>query len=1048
MNIKSLYFALLFVPTQLMAQTNIGYTNESVARSNIFRYKSNTDQRLAMRLSAEKLQSLKGKTIKSIRLAFGSKNSTDSKATLFLTEALGGAPLREMEVTISTPNKFLEYALPSPYTITGDEKELYVGCQLNIASSYGPFSSDFSKDIKNVFFAYNEGTWNDIYGLGYGCPNIEVVLNEDANLTDVVIKPFEEDGYVKEGDDLSYTLQVQNFGSTTINSFDAIVNVGNGESKTFSFTDCSIAPHKTYNFDLKDINVSSTGRQDINVLITNVNGGADSDVSDNRVKANAYFYPNDMEKNLLVEVFTGQACSNCPNGHTALASAITQVPDAHVVEIAHHSGYKVDIFSMKEDWNLISLYNGSTYAPAIMYNRSLMGETMSPVNECYSVSEIKNYLNKANKARPYVSIAVDSKLDEASRNVNLKCKFYTHEQMPGDDLRYSIWLVQDNIVAAQGGATGDYVHNAVSRGCITEGSWGEQCSFVPGETIEIEKTFNIPEIIASTYYEKEDGKNNIAAVLKDMKIVVFVHQQSSDNVAGCQIFNSAEVALGESSHQGGFPAEKVRVLKSQTYFGDSQGFESNDVATRKLEYCYNDANNVLRKIETSKNTNEDSWQLTHYYIYDYDAPGNLTQSHSLQYGTFDYDELGWMAANDTVSYEYNDKGQLTKESHPLKYYTYEYDEADKLVKRNTWNINSISHEATNDLIETYSDFNAQGNPCSVTAVSPTGKEWNEFTGTYTYDTDGNLTAEKRYSNETPAVLMYAEYWNYVDGRLAEHILPTVFGDGAEVDNVKEVYTLVDGNEDKVMHEMLQANDDGTWSKAAGSLCIDEYAYLSAAPSPELSVTSSAEAINSASLSVENAKGSEVVFFRNGLVVDSVACNGGSASTVETEVKNGTYEYLAVVDGRASNVVTYTYDTTLPAVSNVRYLSERKDLFGNTFVTVQWDNPAVDSRLGFVCRNLMYENMRTEEMSTTDANANTFEIDFGSDRVKNLYIQTRYKIGRANSSIATIDLDNLSSCIDALDSDSADSITYDIQGRQVLNPSRGIYIRNGKKVVVK
>ncbi len=1034
----------------MMAQTNLGYTNETVSRNNIFRYTSNTDQRLAMRLSADKLKSLKGKSIKSLRIAFGSKNSTGGKATIFLTDNLGGTPIVQSEVTISSPNKFVEFPLPSPYTINGEEKELFVGCQLDIAASYGPFSSDFSKDVKGVFYAYNEGNWEDIYGLGYGCPNIEIVTSETLDMTDALIKPFAEDGYVREGDKLTYSLQMQNFGTTAINSFYALVQVGKGTQERFTFSDINVAPHKTYDFTISNIKAEEKGKQDIHVTITNINNVADADEADNNTNATAYFYPNDMQKNVLVETFTGQSCSNCPGGHSVLASAIHSLPNVSVVEVAHHAGYMIDVFSMKEDWNLTSLYNGSTYAPAGMFNRMAMSGANSPVSEIGSLSEDVKNLKAASITRPYVSIALDSKLDEASRTVNLKCRFYTHEQMPCNDLRYSIWLIQDSLVAAQSGATADYVHNAVSRGTITEGTWGEAMDFIPGETAVVEKTFTIPEIIASTSYTKTDNKNEIPAVLDNMKIVVLVHQQSSNDVAACQVFNCAEVALEGTVQQGGFPTKAVRVLKSQTYYGDSQGNESADVATRKLEYCYNSSDKLYRIIETSKNTNEDIWQLTHYYKYDYSADGNLLLTNSLQYGTFDYDELGWSAANDTVTYEYNDKGQLIKECHPLKYYTYEYDDASKLIKRYTYNINSISHEVVNDLIETYSDFNESGKPCSVVASSPSGKEWNEYISTLTYDALGNLTSERRFTTDSPSTLKYAEYWTYdADGQLLEHRLPTVFDDGAEVDNEKEVYTrTTEGNLDIVTHDILLSNGDGTWSKMAGTHCVDEYFLLESTTVPTISLSpADGNHLNSVNITLNGANNQSATFYRNGLEF----CNTTDANTVtidDSGVKNCTYEYLAIVNGRASNIIEYTFDTPLPPVTDVRYKSHTTDLFGNISVTIEWKNPSVDSRLGFVSRNLMYENMRTAEQTTTDATANTLTIDFGTERTKTLYIQTVYTLGRSNSSVATIDLDNLSSDIITLQSQPSDHTLYDIQGRKVLTPIRGLYIKDGQKVLVK
>lgn len=1055
MNVRKISLALLFLPLSLMAQTNLGYTNETATRNNIFRYTSNTDQRLAMRLSPEKIQLLKGKTIKAIRIAFGSKNSTNAQAKLFLTTDLTASPISEEIVSVTSTNKLMEYPLSKPYTITGQEKKLYVGCSMEIASNYGPFSSDFSKDIEGVFFAYGNGGWHDLYGTGYGCPNIEIVTSESMAFTDICLKSFKEDGYVKQGTQLSYKLQLQNFGTTPIQSFDAVVKVGDGVEKVFSFSGLNIESHKTYDFSISDFASQETGSQDIQVQLTRINGGMDDEVSDNVSTAHAYFYPADMQKNILLEVFTGQTCVNCPTGHESLASTMKQVADIPVVEIAHHAGYVTDIFSMKEDWTLTGLYNGSTYAPAAMFNRMSMSAEASPVNECSSISSDVTYLKKANQQRPYVSIGLKSNYDAKTREVKLNCSFYTHEEMPGEETHYSIWLVQDQIVAAQKGATGDYVHTAVSRGCLTESAWGEKATFVPGETLQIEKSFTLPEIIASTSYEKDDQKNEIPTVLKNMKVVVFVHQQSKNDITACQVFNCAEIALDTKNDV----SSSVRVLQRQTYYGDTQGTSSEDVATRIIDYGYNADNQLLRKIETSKDTDADRWLLTHYYLHDYDAEGHLLRTNSLQYGTFDYDELGWLPANDTVTFVYDEEGQLIMEAHPLKYYTYTYNAEGQRTERSTWNVNNISLQATNDLVETYSGFNSFGQPTIVTATSPTGKEWNEYKGELTYDAEGRLIAEKHYSNESPAVLTYAEYWTYQDGMLIEHRLPTVFGDGAEVENEKEVFEMVDGNKDMIAHQVFQSNGDGTWSKMSGSRCVDEYTYLTTGSAPTLHVSPYDGGINTVGLYVAGTTTQDIRFYRSGVLVEGevrevdydIDGNPGHGWEItDLSVKNGTYEYIALDGARISDIVEYTYAVPLPTVTDVHVVSTRKDFEGNTFVTIGWTNPSYELMpfvsLPFLSHNIYFEGMRVAEATTTDPDATQLEVNFGGEKVNTLYVQTLYTLGRSNSSAITIDVDNLSNALEEIHDETDGSPLYDLQGRRVKRAMKGIYIKQGRKVL--
>lgn len=275
---------------------------------------------------------------------------------------------------------------------------------------------------------------------------------------------------------------------------------------------------------------------------------------------NGNIYPADMEQNVLVEMFTAQTCTNCPLGHSSLASAIEQT-GIGVVEIAHHSGFVPDAFSMIEDSVMVDLFNtNATYNPAASFNRLIIGKEKAPTVEPVSISDDVKYLTYASQQKPYVSIALDSKYNPATRDVTLKAQFYTHEQMPDADLRYTAWLVQDKIIGYQKGASNKekYEHNAVSRGTITD-VWGENTDFPVGEITAKELTFNLPESISATYNPNGKGQD-IPVVLENIKIIVFVHQ-IGETIADYQVFNCTEVSIGSSIRMGGFPTDTPSAIK-------------------------------------------------------------------------------------------------------------------------------------------------------------------------------------------------------------------------------------------------------------------------------------------------------------------------------------------------------------------------------------------------------------------------------------------------------------------------------------------------------
>ena len=119
--------------------SKFGYCKDELGRTNMFRMGSTDKQGLAIRLSHDKLQAMKGVTISGIEVAFGSRNTDGKSATLFITKRLNNSAgddlIAEKTVTITKAISWLQYDI-TPYTITGDEEELYIGYHETIGTSY------------------------------------------------------------------------------------------------------------------------------------------------------------------------------------------------------------------------------------------------------------------------------------------------------------------------------------------------------------------------------------------------------------------------------------------------------------------------------------------------------------------------------------------------------------------------------------------------------------------------------------------------------------------------------------------------------------------------------------------------------------------------------------------------------------------------------------------------------------------------------------------------------------------------------------------------
>lgn len=546
--------------------TNIGYSKENIVRTNKFRVGSGEKQGQAIRLSHTKLQMLKGTTIDFAEFVVASKNTTDNKIHAFLSTSLDGEPIAEADIAVSAAFKKCKWTLDKPYTITGDEESLYIGYTAEIANTYKLLMADYSYDLKGCNFAYKDNEWVETYGMNRGSAYIFVNADNVGDYTDAIIGRSNLDGYFKAGESAEFAARFVNAGTTVINSFDAVVKVG-ANSSTLHFDGLSVQPKEGYSFKLEGINADAEGKQNVNVTIANVNGaGTEGDTSDNSIEASVFFYPNNMERTLLVEGFTGQNCSNCPSGHLTIASAI-ESSKKDIVEVAHHAGFQPDMFTMIEDDSYRFYYSNptSTFAPAVMVNRNAYDDvsTFPVVNTDFN--NILSLIYNAAASKPYVSLNLETALDEKTRELNVKLQILPHTDLPSKQMLFNVFLVQDGLVGYQASGGSEYVHNRVFRGAITGNAWGIEANDLEiGKVATWEHSLTIPEKIRSSYWTDDllsDGKYNgswteeqinIDAVLENMSLVAFVAEYDTEDNTKNVIYNCCEVKLGESHKQSGF----------------------------------------------------------------------------------------------------------------------------------------------------------------------------------------------------------------------------------------------------------------------------------------------------------------------------------------------------------------------------------------------------------------------------------------------------------------------------------------------------------------
>ncbi|MDD6671904.1 MAG: Omp28 family outer membrane lipoprotein, partial [Prevotella sp.] len=184
----------------------------------------------------------------------------------------------------------------------------------------------------------------------------------------------------------------------------------------------------------------------------------------------------ESKRNVLIEEFTGQQCTNCPDAHRGLA-ALTEQYGEQLITVSIHAGG----LSLPEDnsFGYVGLKNneGQEYA-----NRwgDLDTEVGYPCAVFDRSSEVSRFVDgkwpelirKELKKPTSLSINLEAHYNNDSTKIEI-----TALMLPETDAnaKLQLWITESNITAVQidnGKLIMDYVHNHVFRGSAN-GTWGE-----------------------------------------------------------------------------------------------------------------------------------------------------------------------------------------------------------------------------------------------------------------------------------------------------------------------------------------------------------------------------------------------------------------------------------------------------------------------------------------------------------------------------------------------------------------------------------------------
>lgn len=485
----------------------------------------------AILIKKEKINSLAGNQIREIHAGLISKLNVDSLA-VWVSESLDG-PVLSTD-TIATPAKgWNTVALTKPVDITSDMQTLYVGYSYHQKSTAKAMSCTKTPEPGySCFIRSGNDEWKD-YSNDYTVSVEALVYGDKLPKYDLTLSALDvQQDYVVDNGNLEFTMKVFNNATVTINGFDAVCTVDGSDEKYIVHCDSSIAYNESKTITMTvsptAIQTMDPATRTLTVTLTNFTEGEDEIPSDNTLSGTFNVTLHSFVRNVLLEEFTTEKCTNCPRVASYVHDAMNEPEfQGRLNTMENHAGYYTDSFTatFHNDWTWLF---DNMYAPAIMYDRHAEDGEATAVTCPNSKLELFEGIRKCLRETAFVSLKVTADVDGENQKINVKVTgSRAKENFTKNPARITVVLTETNLAAiSQAGAGGDYTHYNVGR--RVNSIWGDVLEW-NGDDYTYE--CSIP--YTQNY------------VLDNLGILAFIHDYDPEDKTKCDVANSAAITSAE-----------------------------------------------------------------------------------------------------------------------------------------------------------------------------------------------------------------------------------------------------------------------------------------------------------------------------------------------------------------------------------------------------------------------------------------------------------------------------------------------------------------------
>ena len=445
------------------------------------------------------------------------------------------------------PNAWNYVKFTTPFELTDDLAGVYIGyIGMSDGAMLGMESGEFQYNSGNMGMdIYYDSTEDDkwqfftkVGAYGYkGKLGIQAVVaggdysaETQNNLTIANVKvdaklPINTANNVK--------FDIFNYGIRAVNQVLVEYNYNN-EKKLIYLNNLDLWNGMGYTVNLSDLTTpSQEGTYPLSISISARNI-TDDIPADNQYSINQEIYASGFQRKVLVEKFTGQSCSACPNG-AEIIKATRAALEGRCIEVAHHEGFGKDAFTIDESIEYANFfYSQPKFSPAIMIDRNVANSenpesVVGRVNDNETPLFTEAVLSKALESIAPLNVNITHTYNEATRLLTVTVSGEAIQQLP--NARVNVWLTQSNIKAYQIKGGDDYSHDHAIRATLT-GTWGQELVLTPENKYEMTFRYQLPEKIG-----------DFDVVIEDMEIVAFVADYDATSSFNCRVHNAESAPL-------------------------------------------------------------------------------------------------------------------------------------------------------------------------------------------------------------------------------------------------------------------------------------------------------------------------------------------------------------------------------------------------------------------------------------------------------------------------------------------------------------------------